>query len=93
MNFRWDKKYLYWGITAFFVICASICFYYLLFHSNNLWKGISTVINIAMPIIDGFVLAYILSPVEAAQNQYSSYITYCRDCVILFFLYFNSSTC
>ena len=63
MNFRWDKKYLYWGITAFFVICASICFYYLLFHSNNLWKGISTVINIAMPIIDGFVLAYILSPV------------------------------
>jgi len=63
MNFRWDKKYLYWGITAFLVICASICFYYLLFHSNNLWSGIRTIINIAMPIIDGFVMAYILSPV------------------------------
>ena len=39
MNFRWDKKYLYWGITAFLVVCGSICFYYLLFHSDNLRSG------------------------------------------------------
>ena len=28
--FRWDKKYLYWGITAFLVIISSIAFFWLL---------------------------------------------------------------
>lgn len=63
MKFRWDKKYLYWGITAFLVICAGICFYYILFHRSNFWGGIRMLLNIAMPVLDGFVLAYILSPV------------------------------
>lgn len=63
MKFRWDKKYLYWGITAFLVICASICFYYILFHRSNLWSGIQMLLGIIMPVLDGFVLAYILSPV------------------------------
>ena len=63
MKFRWDKKYLYWGITAFVVICASICFYYILFHRSNLWDGIHMLLNITMPVLDGFVLAYVLSPV------------------------------
>ncbi len=26
-QFRWDKKYLYWGITAFLVIAGAILFY------------------------------------------------------------------
>ena len=25
-QFRWDKKYLYWGITAFLVIAGAILF-------------------------------------------------------------------
>lgn len=62
MKFQKFKKYIYWGLTAFFVICASICFYYLLFHSSNLWSGVGTILSIAMPILDGFVLAYLLSP-------------------------------
>ncbi len=62
MNFRWDKKYLNWGITAFLVISASICFYYLLFHSSKLWDGFFFVFNIIMPVVDGFVLAYLLAP-------------------------------
>jgi len=63
MKFHWDKKYLYWGVTAFLVICASICFYYLLFHSGNLWDSIRMIMGITMPLLDGFVLAYLLSPV------------------------------
>ncbi len=63
MNFRWDKKYLYWGITAFLAVCGSICFYYLLFHSSKLWDGFFSVVGIIMPVVDGFVLAYLLSPV------------------------------
>ena len=63
MKFKFDKKYLYWGITAFLVIVASILFYYILFHRSSLSSGISTFIGIAMPIIDGFVLAYLMTPV------------------------------
>ena len=63
MKFRFDKKYLYWGITAFLVISASILFYYVLFHRSSLSNGISTFIGISMPIIDGFVLAYLMTPV------------------------------
>lgn len=63
MKFRFEKKYLYWGITAFLVIAASILFYYILFHGSSLSSGISAFIGIAMPIIDGFVLAYLMTPV------------------------------
>lgn len=63
MKFKIDKKYFYWGITAFLVIVASILFYYILFHRSSLSSGISTVIGIAMPIIDGFVLAYLMTPI------------------------------
>lgn len=63
MKFRFDKKYLYWGITAFLVIAASILFYYVLFHRSSLSSGISTLVGISMPIIDGFVLAYLMTPI------------------------------
>lgn len=63
MKFNFEKKYLYWGITAFLVIAASILFYYVLFHGDNLSSGISSFIGIAMPVIDGFVLAYLMTPV------------------------------
>ena len=29
MKFRFEKKYVYWGVTAFLVIAASLIFYYL----------------------------------------------------------------
>ena len=29
-RFQWDKKYLYWGLTAFCVVAASILFFLLL---------------------------------------------------------------
>lgn len=63
MKFRWDKKYLHWGVTAFCVVVASILFYYLLFHAPNLKSGLSNVLGICMPIIDGLVLAYLLNPI------------------------------
>ena len=63
MKFKFDKKYIYWGITAFLVIAASIFFYYILFHRSSLSSGLRTLIGIAMPIIDGFVLAYLMTPV------------------------------
>ena len=70
MKFKFDKKYLHWGITAFLVIAASILFYYVLFHRSNLSSGISKFVGIAMPIIDGFVLAYLMTPVLNKIEQY-----------------------
>lgn len=63
MKFRWDKKYLYWGATALFVIVGGIGFYYLIFHSNSLKSNLYRLISIATPIIDGLVLAYLLWPI------------------------------
>lgn len=63
MKFHIDKKYFYWGMTAFLVFAASICLYYLLFHGANVSGGFHTVVRIAMPILDGFLLAYLLTPI------------------------------
>ena len=36
MRLKFSNKYMKWGFTAFFVIIASISFYYLVFHINTL---------------------------------------------------------
>ena len=63
MKFRWENKYLRWGVTAFCVIAASMLFYYGIFHMGTLIKGIKTFFGVLAPIIYGIVIAYILSPV------------------------------
>lgn len=62
MKFRFEKKYVYWGVTAFLVIAASLIFYYLLFHMNIVRAGFRTFTKTCMPIIDGLVLAYLMTP-------------------------------
>lgn len=63
MKFRIDKKYFYWGLTAFLVVAAGICFYYLLFRGANISNGYHAFIRVTMPILDGFLLSYLLTPV------------------------------
>lgn len=63
MKFKFDKKYLYWGLTGFLTLAGAILFYYILFHRSNFMGGIDKFITIAMPIIDGFVLAYLFTPI------------------------------
>ena len=62
MKFRWDNRYLHWGVTAFLVIAASMLFYYGIFHMKTLIIGIKTFLGIMAPIIYGVILAYILCP-------------------------------
>ena len=62
MKFRWDNRYLHWGVTAFLVIAASVLFYYGIFHMKTLIVGIKTFLGIMAPIIYGVILAYILNP-------------------------------
>ena len=70
MKFKFDKKYLYWGITGFLSLAGAILFYYILFHRSNFMGGLEKFITIAMPIIDGFVLAYLFTPIlNAIENK------------------------
>lgn len=61
-NFRWDKKYLYWGITAFCVIVACIIFFWILQGWPTLWALLSKIITILSPFVWGLVISYLLSP-------------------------------
>ena len=57
-----DNKYIFWGITAFIVVALSILFYYTLFNFATVTSGIGHFFGIIMPIVDGFIIAYILTP-------------------------------
>ncbi|MCH5257111.1 MAG: AI-2E family transporter [Lachnospiraceae bacterium] len=63
MKFHLNKKYLYWGLTALLVIIGGILFYYVLFHSDSLSNVVHSLITISMPIIDGLILAYLITPI------------------------------
>ena len=70
MKFRWDNKYLHWGVTAFLVIAASMLFYYGIFHMKTLITGIKTFLGIMAPIVYGVILAYVLSPlINLMENK------------------------
>ena len=63
MKFKWEKKYLYWGITAFFVIVCSISFFVLLNKIDLVVSALSVLSRILMPFILGCSFAYLLNPV------------------------------
>ena len=62
MKIKLNNKYVRWGLTAFLVIAASICFYYLIFHISSLKSNLSAVVGILMPIMFGLIMAYLLTP-------------------------------
>lgn len=62
MNFKWDKKYLYWGVTAFLVLASAILFYYFVFHNAQFLQIFKNIINICFPVIDGLIIAFLLCP-------------------------------
>lgn len=63
MKFNIDKKYITIGITSFFVVAASICFYYLIFHSESFSEKLNAVFVIASPVLYGIIVAYLLTPI------------------------------
>lgn len=79
MKFRIDKKYIHWGITAFLVIAASILFYYLLFHKESISNGFHTFATITMPIWDGLILSYLMTPIlNSVEKRLVSFL--CEKC-------------
>lgn len=61
-RFGGDKKYLYWGVTAFAVIACSIVFYMLISRWPGVAKGLSALMHIIAPFIWGFAITYLLRP-------------------------------
>ena len=61
-NFKWDKKYLYWGITAFSVIACAILFFMALNYIDLVGRALKNLMHILSPFIWGLVLTYLLHP-------------------------------
>jgi len=61
-HFRWDKKYLYWGVTAFMVIACAVLFYMTLKNFSLLTSALGKLIGILSPFIWGLVITYLLTP-------------------------------
>ena len=61
-RFQWDKKYLYWGLTAFCVIAASILFYLLITRLPDISGALKKLSSILSPFIWGLVISYLLAP-------------------------------
>lgn len=62
MKFRWDKKYLYWGATAFVTVALSLLFYYILFHGNAFHTWYEKIMVVLSPVNFGLAFAFILTP-------------------------------
>ena len=62
-------KYVKWGLTAFLVVLGGIISYYVIFHLNSLKAAISGIVVVLMPIIDGLVLGYLITPVVNAIER------------------------
>lgn len=62
MRFRWDKKYLYWGVTAFCVIAASIVFFLILSQISAIKGFFGIILKVIKPVLYGLLFAYLMNP-------------------------------
>lgn len=63
MKINRDSKYWKWGLTAFAVIAAGVCFFYLIFHTAALKVAADEFFGIIMPILFGLCIAYLMTPI------------------------------
>lgn len=76
VKFRFDKKYLAWGITGFCVLAAAILFYFVIFNMSEVKGFFDSLFDVCMPIIFGLVMAYLLSPICSFFERYLLYPIY-----------------
>ena len=62
MRVRWDKKYLYWGVTAFCVIAASIVFFLILSKISAIKGFFGIILKVIKPVLYGLLFAYLMNP-------------------------------
>ena len=69
-SFRWDKKYLYWGVTTFFVVAALILFYMLITHFPDISGAFGRLGKILSPFIWGLIISYLMTPLMKRLDAY-----------------------
>jgi len=69
-RFKWDTKYLYWGVTALCVICLSLVFYFCIDRIGAIGGFFSKIMRILSPFVWGLAIAYILNPVLQIYQRY-----------------------
>lgn len=57
-----EKKYVQIGVTAFCVIAASLLFYFGIFRTASITKGLKAIYNILTPIVYAAAISYVLWP-------------------------------
>ena len=62
MKIKFNNKYFRIGITAFTVIAASICFYYLIFHGDRFSAQVNALFKVISPVLYGIIFAYLMTP-------------------------------
>ena len=67
--FNWDKKYLYWGVTAFCVIACSILFYMALAYLPVIGTALKSLARILSPFIWGLIITSLLAPLYKGLYQ------------------------
>lgn len=71
MKFLFNKRYFRIGFTAFMVIAASICFYYLVFHGDRFSAQLDAFFRVISPILSGIIFAYLMTPmVNGIENKF-----------------------
>ena len=58
-----DNHYVAWGLTAVVVVCAILLFYDIVFRHSIILVYLSKLIAILAPVLYGFAMAYLLTPV------------------------------
>ncbi|MCL2367958.1 MAG: AI-2E family transporter [Oscillospiraceae bacterium] len=61
-RFRWDKQYLYWGVTIFAVVVAGVIVYSIFARWDDLRDTLRFIGRALSPVLWGLVIAYILTP-------------------------------
>lgn len=64
-----NKTYVKWGLTAFLVVLGGVVSYNAITNLSGLSLTIKNFLVILMPIIDGFILAYLLAPIVNAMER------------------------
>lgn len=61
-TFKWDKKYLHWGVTAFLVIACAVLFYMALNYIGVVGLGLKKLMGILSPFIWGLIITWLIDP-------------------------------
>ncbi len=64
------KSYFYWGLTAFFTVCALMVFYDTVFRRGVLLSLLGTLAAVLRPVLFGAALAYLLAPMVNVCDRF-----------------------